>query len=835
MSVTLTRNLRLRIDSNLTANARYNLERLDTLGSTFLVDTTDTLNVRSRTDISIEPESADLGGSGLGGTVSIGSASHSLEEIGLYSDSLLVSAPLSLLDQASGGTKYLDLQYKSDISGSVDTSANRVLSLDLQGADRSVVLAGDLTTSGGSLTLTLGGSTSLTLPTSGTVATLAGTEVLTNKTIDSDLNTLSNIVDADIKAAAGIAYSKLNLTGSIVNADVGNTASISYSKLNLTGSILDADIAGAAAIARSKIATGTASHVLINDGTGGLSSEATLAKSRGGAGADMSSVTFPSSGTLVTEAGTATLTNKTIDGASNTLQNIPFSAVTLSNSITNSDISSSAAIAYSKLNLTGSIVNADMAAGAAVARSKLALGTADHVVINDGSGAFSSEAQLSITRGGTGQSSAQSARNALLPSQSTHSGKVLQTDGTNVSWAAVGVGSVTSVDATVPSILTISGNPITTSGTLAFDLATQNANRVWAGPTTGGAATPTFRSLVVADIPTGVDHGGLAGLSDDDHTQYHNDSRALTWLGTRSTTDLPEGTNLYYTTARFDTALATKSTSDLSEGSNLYYTNERVDDRVAALIQDGTGLTWTYDDLNGTFTGDVDLGDFSTTDLVEGSNLYYTDERVDDRAAALIQNGTGISWSYNDGAGTLTPTVSLAAFSTADLSEGANLYFTDERAQDAVGGILTDTAEIDFTYSDATPSITADLKTTGVSAASYGTASQVGSFTVDSKGRLTAASNTAISITASQVSDFSTEVDSIIDTYKFTDTWENADGTTKTVTHNFASTSISVNVYDIDSGEEILVDSITRTSGNAIALVASEAPTGSGWEVVVRK
>ena len=36
--------------------------------------------------------------------------------------------------------------------------------------------------------------------------------------------------------------------------------------------------------------------------------------------------------------------------------------------------------------------------------------------------------------------------------------------------------------------------------------------------------------------------------------------------------------------------------------------------------------------------------------------------------------------------------------------------YTDEEAQDAVGTILTDSTEIDFTYDDATPSITASLK-----------------------------------------------------------------------------------------------------------------------------
>lgn len=48
----------------------------------------------------------------------------------------------------------------------------------------------------------------------------------------------------------------------------------------------------------------------------------------------------------------------------------------------------------------------------------------------------------------------------------------------------------------------MSGSPVTGSGTLALSLATQTANFVWAGPTTGSAATPTFRALVAADIPS---------------------------------------------------------------------------------------------------------------------------------------------------------------------------------------------------------------------------------------------------------------------------------------------------------------------------------------------
>ena len=64
------------------------------------------------------------------------------------------------------------------------------------------------------------------------------------------------------------------------------------------------------------------------------------------------------------------------------------------------------------------------------------------------------------------------------------------------------LGTVTSVALSLPNIFTVSGSPITSSGTLSAALATQAANYMWAGPTTGVDAAPTFRALVAADIPT---------------------------------------------------------------------------------------------------------------------------------------------------------------------------------------------------------------------------------------------------------------------------------------------------------------------------------------------
>jgi hypothetical protein len=65
-----------------------------------------------------------------------------------------------------------------------------------------------------------------------------------------------------------------------------------------------------------------------------------------------------------------------------------------------------------------------------------------------------------------------------------------------------GSGSVKSVALTMPTEFAVAGSPITVSGTLAVTKATQAANKVFSGPTTGSAAAPTFRSLVAADLPT---------------------------------------------------------------------------------------------------------------------------------------------------------------------------------------------------------------------------------------------------------------------------------------------------------------------------------------------
>jgi hypothetical protein len=103
-----------------------------------------------------------------------------------------------------------------------------------------------------------------------------------------------------------------------------------------------------------------------------------------------------------------------------------------------------------------------------------------------------------ITNGGTGQSTATDAFNALAPSQTGNTGKYLTTDGTNSSWATNPLGTVTSVAATAGTGISVTGSPITTSGTLNItNTAPDQTVSIASG--TGISATGTYPAFTVTN------------------------------------------------------------------------------------------------------------------------------------------------------------------------------------------------------------------------------------------------------------------------------------------------------------------------------------------------
>lgn len=121
-----------------------------------------------------------------------------------------------------------------------------------------------------------------------------------------------------------------------------------------------------------------------------------------------------------------------------------------------------------------------------------------------------------------------------LPSSNGSNNQVLTTDGAgHLSWVTLtGTGTVTSVGLSMPGIFTVTGSPVTVSGTLTASLNTQSANTVWAGPSSGLAADPTFRALVGADLPTPTT-GSLGGVEANTPVTHE-------WMNAINTSGVPQ-------------------------------------------------------------------------------------------------------------------------------------------------------------------------------------------------------------------------------------------------------------------------------------------------------
>ena len=197
-----------------------------------------------------------------------------------------------------------------------------------------------------------------------------------------------------------------------------------------------------------------------------------------------------------------------------------------------------------------------------------------------------------------------------------------------------------------------------------------------------------------------------------------NSVNSLTGAVVLTTDNINEGNNnLYYTDQRFDNKFSSKSTTDLSEGTNLYYTDTRARLAISAggdlSYNSSTGvISYTTPPVSNavnsvnTQTGTVVL---DTDDIAEGTNnLYYTDARVDARAQLkidqILDSAPGSLDTLNELAAALgddpnfattmtnnlalklnisdfnsTFDTRLATKSTTDISEGTNLYYTDAR------------------------------------------------------------------------------------------------------------------------------------------------------------
>lgn len=126
-------------------------------------------------------------------------------------------------------------------------------------------------------------------------------------------------------------------------------------------------------------------------------------------------------------------------------------------------------------------------------------------------------------------------------------------------------------------------------------------------------------------------------------------------------------------------------------------------------------------DLVGNITGNVtgqvsDISNHSTTDLAEGTNLYYTDTRARLAVSSSDAGGDG-SFSYDNSTGVFTYTGPSAAETRAHFTAGTGLTYTAGQFE---------------------------ITNTGVTAGTYGDASNIPVITVNAQGQITSASTVSV-------------------------------------------------------------------------------------------
>lgn len=178
---------------------------------------------------------------------------------------------------------------------------------------------------------------------------------------------------------------------------------------------------------------------------------------------------------------------------------------------------------------------------------------------------------LPIAQGGTGQTTASGAINALIPSQTSNSGKYLTTNGVSVSWGTVtpGTGTVTSVTLSSSlSGITVTGSPITSTGTLGLTGTLNVAN----GGT--GVATLSTGAVLVGNGTSAI--SSIAPSSSGQVLTSNGSSWSSSALPTASATVsgvVTTGSQNFAGAKTFDTGIVSPNGYNFtSTGNSIYWT-----------------------------------------------------------------------------------------------------------------------------------------------------------------------------------------------------------------------------------------------------------------------
>ena len=183
-----------------------------------------------------------------------------------------------------------------------------------------------------------------------------------------------------------------------------------------------------------------------------------------------------------------------------------------------------------------------------------------------------------------------------------------------------------------------------------------------------------------------------------------------------STSNVAEGSNLYYTNARVDSYVTPKLTTAnvIESAGNLYYTEARanlaINNRVTKTFVENLGIsvnTATFAQTANVANTVLSLNNFTTANLAEGTNLYYTNARV-----------------YSNVIGLINVKANISDLTTANVTELTNLYYTEARANIAIDARVNKSfvENLGITVSNANVAQTANVANTVLSLSNFTTA-----------------------------------------------------------------------------------------------------------------
>ncbi len=151
----------------------------------------------------------------------------------------------------------------------------------------------------------------------------------------------------------------------------------------------------------------------------------------------------------------------------------------------------------------------------------------------------------------------------------------------------------------------------------------------------------------------------------------------------------------------------TLDTGDIGEGSNKYYTDERVDDRVNALITDGEGITTTYNDGSGTLTIDAEVATTSNRGVAS-----FDSNNFDVSSGAVAIKASGITNTHLAGGIAQSKITNLVSNLASKIEDLSDLSITATAAEINILDGVTDVSATEIGYLDGvTSSIQTQLNT----------------------------------------------------------------------------------------------------------------------------